>query len=201
MQNQCVAYTDSSKVAYFEAASGLVGTAKGMTAGLKAAATGSSMYFGSQAFRKFDLLRQLPIKNVSGNLRGIVASKDMRVIYGYSVDAKTGLKYVGEALIVASIGIEMVQQYEKIFDANGNVNLQRAILMPSLAILKAVGGVVPAAASVASWAAIQGCRLSNCGTETIQNIKDMNTVIQTSYDTIFDTDAVVTYINTNLVIQ
>ena len=157
------------------------------------------IYSGSNAFRNFNWITGAVGLNKSGDLRGMVISKSSRLIYNYAIKSGKYLDMAGNALFIAGVGLEISKQWSSVHSASGTFDLQKAMLVPSLAILKVFGGVVATSAHVAAWGVKQGCNLSNCSGESRQLIQDVDYTIETSYQEMFDANKVATYINTNLV--
>jgi len=67
----------------------------------------------SHAFRKYDWLAKAPIKNVSGNLRGMVVSADAKVVYDVTV--KYGSK-IERLNAFATVAIALAASAEEIYD-------------------------------------------------------------------------------------
>ena len=106
---------------------------------------------GSEAFRKYNWLAGVPVLNSAGNLRGMVVNPRMRAIYTMSVNFGEKLAKADQALGLASIFIEIAKDYPRLqqaFDSDAPLNDKGPLMLSlaSMAILRAVTGVVPAGA-------------------------------------------------------
>ncbi|QZH75179.1 MAG: hypothetical protein JY451_00645 [Erythrobacter sp.] len=112
------------------------------------------MLAAGQAFRRFDWLAFEPIKNGSGNLRGMVVNKRMRTIFQFtkSIDKHSSKLAAAGALIEVAKEMDRIQ---KVMNSNiaDSEKYSRALLLGSAAILRSVTSVVPGAVELASTSA------------------------------------------------
>jgi hypothetical protein len=112
---------------------------------------GVQFFSGSEAFRRYSWLRQVPVFNAAGDLRGMVINADARVIYNFSTSALAKLDKFAGALLLVSIAIDLAKQTDEIkaisaSNAPWEVKASKLSLIGSMTILRALTGIVPAGA-------------------------------------------------------
>lgn len=121
-----------------------------VTQGTKA----GGMLAAGQAFRRFDWLAFEPIRNSSGNLRGMVVNKHMRTIFQFTkkIDQHSNKLAAAGALIEVAKEMDRIQ---KVMNSNiaDSEKYSRALLLGSAAILRSVTSVVPGAVELLSTSA------------------------------------------------
>jgi hypothetical protein len=97
----------------------------------------------SEAFREYNWLAGAPVLNSSGNLRGMIVSKQLRTVYIISESAG---EYLGLAAMLFEIAKQM-SRMQQIWNSNmgADEKAPRLLLIGSSAILRSVVSVVPTA--------------------------------------------------------
>ncbi len=110
----------------------------------EAAVKSAKLISGSEAFRKYDWLRKMPIANSAGNLRGMVVSARWATVFHFASDA---LKPIEKVAIFASLVSNLVEaktEVDKILSGNDDWMIKGARLstqVSSVCLRTAFGGV------------------------------------------------------------
>jgi len=149
------------------------------------------------AFRQYDWLKDVPVKNASGNLRGMVVSE--RWGSAFSV-VKPWAEKAGDLAFVASFAVNVVEQadaFEKIYQSNDSWEIKGAkysIHVSSIAA-KTLGGVVQGGVHVLALSLQGYCGLaaSAMGQDPMHNrasnaVEATDKYITTTIDKVTDAD-------------
>ena len=100
----------------------------------------------SQAFRKFNWLTQAPVKNVAGNLRGMVVSAKWNAAFQFTVKAGAVVEKVSAFATIAVAMAESYQEIEDIVNSKDPWNLKSARLSTQVTgiAMKYLTGIVTA---------------------------------------------------------
>ena len=116
----------------------------------------------SEAFRKYDWLKNAPARNVSGNLRGMVVSKQWATVFHFAEDA---LKPLEKLLLLAALAENLAKAHHEVdwilkSKDDWDTKAARLSLQVSSVMLRTVGGAVPAGAHVLATALEGYCRIA-----------------------------------------
>lgn len=100
----------------------------------------------SQAFRKYNWLTQTPVKNIAGNMRGMVVSAKWNTAFQFTVKAGD---VVGKVAAFATLAVAIAESYhdvERILSSNDPWNLKGAQLSTQVTgiAMKYLTGIVTA---------------------------------------------------------
>jgi hypothetical protein len=100
----------------------------------------------SQAFRQYNWLTQSPVKNVAGNLRGMVVSAKWNTAFQFTVKAGDVLGKVSAFVTIAVAMAESSSEIEDILNSNDPWNLKGARLSTQVTgiAMKYLTGIVTA---------------------------------------------------------
>jgi hypothetical protein len=162
---------------------------------------------GIQAFRKYSWLRNAPIRNRFGNFRGMVVSPIFKTVFDVTVENADKLEKYGQYLAVAGVALDIVKQHEMMGKIWGSRSMQtsekaqRLITLGSMAVFKAVGAPIPLATHVIAEKLAWVCNVLPATKSLGENVQLVDFTIQTSYKQMMDSENVVHYINTHLVLS
>jgi hypothetical protein len=113
----------------------------------------------SEAFRRFNWLKGVPIKNVNGNFRGIVLNASWRAIFQMSADAGELLSKVSLVTGLAANLAESRQEIAQVLRSTGSWSEKgsKLSLQASSAMIRAAAGSVPAAVHVGATSILGYC--------------------------------------------
>jgi len=151
----------------------------------------------SEAFSKYNWLKNVPVFNSSGNLRGMVISSDWRVVFDVSSDA---LETMGNITLVAGFAANIANQWDTtkaILNSNDSrlVKGLRLATVAGTASERTLGGAVSSGASLI-FQSLQGyCMLAGLAGGTAQSyskacvahLQGANHWVQTQFNTWSDT--------------
>ncbi|HEX3885019.1 MAG TPA: hypothetical protein VHW66_20360 [Stellaceae bacterium] len=172
---------------------------------------GVQFFSGSEAFRRYNWLRQIPTYNVAGDLRGVVINANARVIYNFSTNALNKLDKFGGALLLASVAIDLAKQTGEIkaiaaSNAPWEVKASKFSLIGSMTILRALTGIVPAGAhlialSLEGYAGLadQATGHSRTTQNALSGLRATDAKVTSFYNRVLNADNAYDFIQTKLV--
>ena len=162
----------------------------------------------SEAFRKYDWLKNAPVRNVSGNLRGMVVSKQWAAVFHFAEDV---LKPLEKLLLLAALAENLAKSHhevDRILKSNDNWDTKaaRLSLQVSSVMIRTVGGVVPAGAHVLATALEGYCRIAAlAGSTRAQHVdwklQGLDAKIHSVFEKVTDGDNMNVVIHKYLVIR
>lgn len=162
----------------------------------------------SEAFRKYNWIKNVPVKNVAGDLRGMVVSKRWATVFHFAEDA---LKPVEKVALLAALAENMAkarQNTEAILQSNDSWDRKASRLSTQVSsvMLRTVGGAIPAGAhilamSLSGYCQIAGLAGAPAATALDQKLKSMDTTFSSDFEKVTDGDNMNIFINKYLVIQ
>jgi hypothetical protein len=161
---------------------------------------------GTRAFRRYSWIMNKPVRNAAGNFRGMVVSKKWRTAYDVTIENAEKLEKFGNYLFLAGVAVDIAKKHEKIGHVlHSNMatseKVQRLTAMGSMAIFNAVGAPIPGVTHLVAGKLAQACHLAGAPQSWSTNIQAVDIAVRTSYDTLMDSDNVVHYVNTHLVLN
>jgi hypothetical protein len=164
---------------------------------LDMARTSIQMVAGGRAFREYNALAGTIGLSNAKNLRGMVVSKNWRVLFRHSSEIGEYMENIGYLASIAAEISKSAPLFQKIVDSSDSSALkgmQIASLAGSIA-QKVLVGAVPAGAhliyrSLEGWcmlAGLAGSSVQPAATSCIDTLKHADTLVQTTFDTITDT--------------
>ena len=173
---------------------------------------GIQFFSGSEAFREYNWLRQAPVLNASGNLRGMVVDKNARVVFNFSSNLLEKLDKYQNALVLASVIIELAKESDRVkaiaaSNDSWEAKASKYSLIGSMAILRALTGTVPAAAHIVATS-LEGyigiADLATGHSKTTQKmlggLRAADARVTSTYNQVLDADNAYHFINTHLVL-
>lgn len=162
----------------------------------------------SEAFRKYNWLKNAPIRNVSGNFRGMIVSKRWATIFHFAEDT---LKPVEKVALIAALAENIVKaehQFGAIMKSRDS-SAQKAARMStqiSSIALRTAGGAIPAGAhilalSLGGYCQVAGLLGSQRAFDLDRRLKSLDTKVTSLFDTVTDGEKINIFINTHLVIR
>ena len=162
----------------------------------------------SEAFRKYDWLRNVPVKNASGNFRGMIVSKKWATVFHFSEKI---LKPVEKITLVASLAENIVRahhQIDSIIASRDGWDAKAARLSTEVSsiALRTVGGVIPAGAHMLATSLRGYCQIGGLAglQEALaadQTLREIDAFITTSFEKVTDGENIRIFINNHLVIR
>jgi hypothetical protein len=161
------------------------------------ARTSVQMVAGGRAFRDYNALADTIGLSNAQNLRGMVVSKEWRVLFRHTSEVGEYMENIGYLASIAAEISKSAPLFQKIVDSSDSSALkgmQIASLAGSIA-QKALVGAVPAGAhliyrSLEGWcmlAGLAGSPVQPAATSCIATLQHADTLVQTAFDTITDT--------------
>ena len=168
---------------------------------------------GSEAFRNYSWIKNMPATNAVGNLRGMVVNSRARGIWSFSTNVAKQLSKYDTALALASLALEISRDSTKavgILDSTDpwETKASRLSVMTSMCIFRALTGIVPAGAHLLAESVQGYLRLADVASggrfQAIQQattgIQAMDAEVSSTYSRIYSDDYIYTLINKYLVL-
>ena len=162
----------------------------------------------SEAFRKYKWIKGVPVRNVSGNLRGMVVSKRWATIFHFAEDA---LKPVEKVALLAALAENMAKahnQSDAILHSHDSWDSKAARLstLVSSVMIRTVGGAIPAGAhllatSLEGYCRIAGLAGSQQALNLDQTLKSLDASFSSNFEKWTDGHNMNIWINAHLVIE
>jgi len=166
---------------------------------------------GSEAFRRYDWLRNVPATNVAGNFRGMVVNAKWKTAFQFSNKIGEGLDAAGNALVLASLAVNLYKAKDRIAqilssNTSDTDKAARLSAYTSSLILATLGGAVPAGAHLLAMSLegylmlaqlSTGGRLDTAG--AVNKLRSLDANVGHAYNTVADGDQLFNFIDTYLV--
>jgi hypothetical protein len=162
----------------------------------------------SEAFRKYSWIKNAPIRNVSGNLRGMVVSKRWAIVFHFAEDA---LKPVEKVALVAALAENIAKAHhetEAILNSKESWDLKAARLSTQVSsvMIRTVGGAIPAGAhmlatSLGGYCQIAGLAGSQRALNLGQKLQSLDASFSSMFEKVTDGENINIVINKYLVIK
>jgi hypothetical protein len=162
----------------------------------------------SEAFRKYDWLKSVPMRNASGNFRGMIVSKKWATVFHFSEKV---LKPLEKITLLASLAENIARAYhpmDSIIGSRDGWDIKAARLSTEVSsiALRTVGGVIPAGAHMLATSLRGYCQIARlAGSQGAlavdQTLRDIDAFITTSFDKVTDGKNIQIFINNYLVIR
>ena len=153
---------------------------------------------GSEAFRRYDWFKSVPVFNVSGNLRGMVMSPGWRVVFETTSDV---LEDVGKVAMIASFAANIAEQAGNIGDVlrSNEPPFLKGLRLASIAGTAAertLAGVVSSGASMVfqslqgycQMAGLAGGDAQSFASACINHLQKANNSVQATFKLVTDTN-------------
>ena len=162
----------------------------------------------SEAFRKYDWLRNVPVRNLSGNLRGIVVNKRWAVVFHFAED---GLKSVEKVTLLAALAENMAKAYHQtdaILESKDSWDMKAAKLSTQVSsvAIRTAAGAIPAgthllATSIGGYCQLAGLVGWQGAVRLDQKLKSLDASLTSSFEKVTDGDRMYAFINNHLVFR
>lgn len=162
----------------------------------------------SEAFRKYDWLRNAPVRNASGNFRGMVVSKRWATVFNFAEDALQPIEKIALLAALAGNIVNAHHRIDSILASKDGWDTKAARLstqVSSIAI-RTVGGILPASAHVLTIALSGYCQIAGlAGSQQAaamdQKLKAFDAFVTSSFNQVTDGENISIFINNHLVID
>jgi hypothetical protein len=160
-----------------------------------------------QAFRDYDWLRGVPVKNAAGNLRGMVLSKDWNAAFQFTVRTGEVLEGLGAFAAIAVGMAESAEEIEDILNSKDAASVKAARLSTQLTAIsmKYLTGIVTAPTHLLLTSLpTQGyCDIVDLATRKPigscqKTLKAMDIAIQSAAQEVSDGNNIYTFVNTTI---
>lgn len=159
----------------------------------------------SHAFRKYDWLKNAPIKNTSDNLRGMVVNANARIVYDFAVKYGSKIERFNTFATVATALIDSAEETLDILQSKDSSDIKVAKLgtQATAVAMNVLTGVVTGPAqilllSMQGYCNIvdiaRGERIGTCG----RTLKAIDAVIESSAKQVSDGKNIYTFVNTTI---
>ncbi|MGD0363415.1 MAG: hypothetical protein ABSC93_21235 [Bryobacteraceae bacterium] len=159
----------------------------------------------SHAFRKYDWLRKAPVKNASGNLRGMVVNGNARVVYDFTIKYGSKIERFNTFVTVA---VALADSFEQIGDIvqskdPGGLKCAKLGTQATAIAMNVLTGIVttPAHAVLMSMQGYcdmadvaRGIPVGTCG----QTLKAVDAIIESAAKQVSDGNNIYTFVNTTI---
>jgi hypothetical protein len=162
----------------------------------------------SEAFRKYDWVRNAPVRNLAGNFRGMVLSSRWAAAYHF---AESGLEVVEKVAVVAAIAVNIAnasEEIEGILRSKDSWDTKAARLSTQVSSIstRTLLGVIPAGTSMLAVSLGGYCQLADLAglhkaAQWNEKLKSMAATVTTTFDKVTDGNTMYTFINNHLVIK
>jgi hypothetical protein len=162
----------------------------------------------SEAFRKYNWLKNAPVRNVSGNFRGMVISKDWANLYHITEDV---LKPAEKVMLLAALAENVVKarhQIDAILESRDPWELKAARLSTQVSsiALRTASGAIPAGAhiiamSLGGYCQIAGLAGLRSAPKLDQKLKEYDAWVSSWYQKVTDGENISIFISHHLVIR
>jgi hypothetical protein len=162
----------------------------------------------SEAFRRYNWIKNVPVRNISGNLRGMVVSKRWAVLFHFTEDV---LKPVERVAIFAALAENVAKAHEEmrmIIHSTGSWDTKAARLSTQVSsvMIRTVAGVIPAGAhvlatSLGGYCQIAGLAGSEGAVKLDQKLKLLDTSFTSKFEKVTDGENINIFINKYLVVK
>jgi hypothetical protein len=162
----------------------------------------------SEAFRKYNWIKNAPVHNVSGNLRGMVISKRWAVVFDF---AESSLKVVEKVAILAALAQNIAaahHNFDTVIQSSDRWDSKAARISTQVSsvMIRTVAGSIPAGAELLSTSISGYCQMAELagvsGANTLdRNLRGLNARFKSQFDKVTDGDNVNLFIQKHLVIR
>ena len=163
---------------------------------------------GPEAFRKYQWLANAPMKNVSGNFRGMVVSRRWATAFHFAEGAD---KYVGPVAAVAALADNIFKSsYEINWVLNSNADdatkAARISSQISSICLRTLGGAIPStghllALSLEGYCQIAGLLGVPKAQRAVDRLRSYDVRLSSTFDIVTDGDNIYTFVTNHLVLR
>ena len=162
----------------------------------------------SEAFRKYNWLKNVPVKNASGNFRGMVVSQRWATAFDFVQDA---LKPIERIALVAALAENIVnanREIEPILASKDPWEMKAARLstqVSSIAI-RTAGGFIPPGVHMLTLALSGYCQIAGLAgwpgaAKAEKRLRFVDAWVSSTFDKVTDGDNISLFINNHLVIH
>jgi hypothetical protein len=162
----------------------------------------------SEAFRKYNWLKNAPVPNLSGNFRGMVVNKRWASVFHLAEDA---LKPIEKVALLAALAENIVKthhQIDAILKSKDGWDTKAARLSTQISsiAIRTVGGAIPAGAHILAISASGYCQIAGlAGSQGAmrlnQRLTSLDAWVSASFDKVTDGENMSVLINNYLVIR
>lgn len=161
----------------------------------------------SEAFRRYNWLTKVPVRNAVGNLRGMVVSSRWAAAYHITEDV---LKPIGDVALIASLAVNLSEashEISRIVDSNSDWGTKSAQLSSQVSAvsLRTLGGVVPAMTHLLALTLEGYCQIGGLVgipqvQQSVDKLKEYDTKISSTFQRITDGDNVYCFITNHIMV-
>jgi hypothetical protein len=162
----------------------------------------------SEAFRKYNWIKNVPVRNLSGNLRGMVVSKRWATVFHFAEDVLKPVEKVALLAALAENTAKAHHQIDTILNSTDSWDSKAARLSTQVSsvMIRTVGGAIPAGAhflatSLEGYCQIAGLAGSQRATNLDQKLKSLDASFSSVFDKVTDGNNMNIFINKYLVIR
>ena len=173
-------------------------------AGLKAARAIAA----TEAFRKYDWLKNVPVRNVSGNFRGMVVNKKWAGVFHFAEDA---LKPVEKLALITGLAANILKasrETEAILKSNDTWDSKASRLSTQVTSLvtRTLAGAIPAGAHMLALSLSGYCQMASLaglhGAMNLdQKVKLADASLTSGFEKVTDGENMYVFINKHLVVR
>ncbi|HEV7676402.1 MAG TPA: hypothetical protein VGQ12_17860 [Candidatus Angelobacter sp.] len=162
----------------------------------------------SEAFRRYDWIKNAPVRNTSNNLRGMVISKRWAAVFHFAEDALKPVEKIALFAALADNLFKARQQTAAILDSADSWDTKAARLSTQVSsvMLRTAGGAISATADLLATILGGYCQIGELAgiqraTDLDERLKTMAATFNSRFEKITDGDNIYIYINKYLVIN
>lgn len=161
----------------------------------------------SEAFRKYNWLKSIPVMNAAGDLRGMVVSSRWRTVFQVSGDVGGVLEKVA---VVAGLAVNIVHSWneiETIYNSQDPWDVKGAKLSSQVSsvAIRTVGGIIPAGFSLLALSMQGYCQAGGVVTGSrfqpqacIAKLKAASSYVNTTFNNVTDGDNIYSFLNVTI---
>jgi len=178
--------------------------ARNVEQGLK----GARAIAGFEAFRKYDWIRNVPLRNTSGNLRGMVVSKRWATVFHFAEDALKPLEKLALfAALAENIG-KSYHQFDQILESNDSWDGKAARLSTEVSsvMIRTVADGIPSGVHLLATSLEGYCQIASlAGSERAahldQTLRSLDLWFSSGFEKVTDGSNMNAFINKYIVIK
>lgn len=162
----------------------------------------------SEAFRKYNWIKNVPVRNVSGNLRGMVVSNRWASVFHFTEDV---LKPVEKIAVIAALAENIAKSHHQVdtilkSSEPWDIKAARLSTQVSSVMIRTVAGVIPAGAHVLAMSLGGYCQIAELArspraANLDQKLKSLDVSFSSWFDKVTDGNNIYIFINKHLVFK
>jgi hypothetical protein len=172
--------------------------------------SGLKFVSGVRAYKEYSWIRNAPIKTLNqfgGVKRAVIVSRGWKFVHDITILNAEKLEQLGDYLTVAGVAISLAKSHNKfgeIYSSNesSSIKAQRYLALGSMAVFNAIGAPIVPLTHLVTNAIVKACGIAHAPNSSLSvNARAADMAVSSSYAQLMDSDNVVRYINTHLVIK